>query len=73
VFIDQPAISIRDGIYGTQGQDFAETRSASRSSPTQAAMGGADRARYDVIHAHDWQAGPHADDPVDVLAGRRRR
>ncbi|HWN83887.1 MAG TPA: glycogen synthase GlgA [Vicinamibacterales bacterium] len=58
VFIDQPAYFDRDGIYGTQGQDFADNPERfaflAHAALRWAALTG---ARYDVIHAHDWQAG----------------
>jgi len=58
VFIDQPAYFDRDGIYGTQGQDFADNAERfaflAHAALRWAALTG---ARYDVIHAHDWQAG----------------
>jgi starch synthase len=58
IFIDQPAYFDRDGIYGTQGQDFADNPERfaflSHAALRWAALTG---ARYDVIHGHDWQAG----------------
>jgi len=58
VFIDQPAYFDREGIYGTQGQDFADNPERfaflAHAALRWAALTG---ARYDVIHAHDWQAG----------------
>jgi len=58
VFIDQPAYFDRDGIYGTQGQDFADNPERfaflAHAALRWAALTG---ARYDAIHAHDWQAG----------------
>ncbi|HEV8394411.1 MAG TPA: glycogen synthase GlgA [Vicinamibacterales bacterium] len=58
IFIDQPAYFDRDGIYGTQGQDFADNPERfaflAHAALRWAALTG---ARYDVIHAHDWQAG----------------
>jgi starch synthase len=58
VFIDQPAYFDRDGIYGTQGQDFSDNPERfaflAHAALRWAALTG---ARYDVIHAHDWQAG----------------
>ncbi len=58
VFIDQPAYFDRDGIYGTLGQDFADNPERfaflAHAALRWAALTG---ARYDAIHAHDWQAG----------------
>jgi starch synthase len=58
VFIDQPAYFDREGIYGSQGQDFADNPARfaflSHAALRWAALTG---ARYDVVHAHDWQAG----------------
>jgi len=58
IFIDQPAYFDREGIYGTQGQDFADNAERfaflAHAALRWAALTG---ARYDVIHAHDWQAG----------------
>ncbi|HZI81705.1 MAG TPA: glycogen synthase GlgA [Vicinamibacterales bacterium] len=58
IFIDQPAYFDRDGIYGTQGQDFADNPERfaflAHAALRWAALTG---ARYDVIHGHDWQAG----------------
>ena len=58
IFIDQPAYFDREGIYGTQGQDFADNPERfaflAHAALRWAALTG---ARYDVIHAHDWQAG----------------
>ena len=58
IFIDQPAYFDRDGIYGSQGQDFADNPERfaflAHAALRWAALTG---ARYDVIHAHDWQAG----------------
>ena len=58
VFIDQPAYFDRDGIYGTLGQDFTDNPERfaflAHAALRWAALTG---ARYDVIHAHDWQAG----------------
>ena len=58
IFIDQPAYFDRDGIYGTQGQDFSDNPERfaflAHAALRWAALTG---ARYDVIHGHDWQAG----------------
>jgi starch synthase len=58
IFIDHPAYFDRDGIYGSQGQDFADNPERfaflAHAALRWAALTG---ARYDVIHAHDWQAG----------------
>jgi starch synthase len=58
VFVEQAAYFDREGIYGTQGQDFADNAERfaflAHAALRWAALTG---ARYDVIHAHDWQAG----------------
>jgi starch synthase len=58
IFIDHPAYFDREGIYGSQGQDFADNPERfaflAHAALRWAALTG---ARYDVIHAHDWQAG----------------
>ena len=58
IFIDQPAYFDREGIYGSQGQDFADNPERfaflAHAALRWAALTG---ARYDVIHGHDWQAG----------------
>jgi starch synthase len=58
VFIDHPGYFDRDGIYGTQGQDFADNPERfaflAHAALRWAALTG---ARYDVIHCHDWQSG----------------
>ena len=58
IFIDHPAYFDRDGIYGSQGQDFTDNPERfaflAHAALRWAALTG---ARYDVIHAHDWQAG----------------
>jgi starch synthase len=58
VFIDRPAYFDREGVYGTQGQDYADNPERfaflAHAALRWAALTG---ARHDVIHAHDWQAG----------------
>lgn len=58
IFIDHPAYFDREGIYGTQGQDFVDNPARfaflAHAALRWAALTG---ARYDVIHGHDWQAG----------------
>src|ERR1043165_7023175 len=57
-FIDPPGYFDREGIYGSQGQDFADNPERfaflAHAALRWAALTG---ARYDVIHGHDWQAG----------------
>jgi len=58
IFIDHPGYFDREGIYGSQGQDFADNPERfaflAHAALRWAALTG---ARYDVIHGHDWQAG----------------
>jgi starch synthase len=57
IFIDYPAYFDRDYLYGVADRDYADN--AERFAFfCQAALEWASTAgRYDVVHAHDWQAG----------------
>ena len=69
ILIDYPPYFDRDFLYGTAGQDYADN--AERFAfLAQAALTWAfsSHQTYDVIHAHDWQAGL-----VPVLLGRMVR
>ncbi|CAN5868196.1 glycogen synthase GlgA [soil metagenome] len=58
VFVDAPALFDRAGLYGEGGRDYPDNavRFAvlARAALEYARLTG---DRYDVIHAHDWQAG----------------
>jgi starch synthase len=57
IFIDQPAYFDRDYLYGAAGHDYPDNpeRFAFFARAALEWAGGGDA--YDVIHAHDWQAG----------------
>ena len=60
VFVDEPALFDREGIYGQGGVDYADSAERFAVLATAAldvAHAGGARAWPDVIHAHDWQAG----------------
>ena len=69
VFIDHPPYFDRDYLYGAAGQDYADNPERfaflAQAALTWAFSTG---VRYDVVHAHDWQAGM-----VPVLLGRMVR
>ena len=56
LFVDHPGYFDRDYLYGTGGHDYADNAERfayfARAAVNQARLGG-----YDVVHAHDWQAG----------------
>jgi len=61
VFIDQPRYFDRAGLYGESGRDYSDNAERfaflCHAALRWAALTG---ARYDVVHGHDWQAGPLA-------------
>lgn len=58
LFLDHPGFYHREGLYGAGGEDYADNpaRFAFLSRGAVEWASGAE-APYDVIHAHDWQAG----------------
>ena len=58
LFVDHPAYFDRDGLYGHSGEDYPDNaaRFAFLSRAALAWAGQLDHS-YDLIHAHDWQAG----------------
>jgi starch synthase len=58
VFVDHPGYYDRDFLYGVPGQDYADNPERfaflCQAALTWALSTG---DRYDVVHAHDWQAG----------------
>jgi starch synthase len=58
VFIDHPAYFDREFLYGTAGHDYPDNpeRFAFLASAALE-WAAASRERFDVVHAHDWQAG----------------
>ena len=69
LFVDHPAYFDRDYLYGTGGHDYPDNPERfaflAQAALTWAFTNG---ERYDVVHAHDWQAGL-----VPVLLGRMAR
>jgi starch synthase len=69
VFVDHPPYFDRDYLYGTGGHDYPDNPERyaflSQAALTWAFSTG---VRYDIVHAHDWQAGL-----VPVLLGRMVR
>ena len=58
IFIEQPDYFDRDFLYGTSGQDYPDNPERF-AFLAHAALDGPRRhqKRFDVVHAHDWQAG----------------
>lgn len=58
LFVDQPEFYDRDALYGTAQGDY-DDNAARFAFLANAAVDwmASTRARYDVVHAHDWQAG----------------
>jgi starch synthase len=68
VFIDHPGYFDRDYLYGAGGRDYADNAERFAFLSTAALNWAADQPyRYDIVHAHDWQAGL-----VPVLLPRTR-
>jgi starch synthase len=69
IFVDHPPYFDRDYLYGTGGRDYPDNPERyaflSQAALTWAFSTG---VRYDIVHAHDWQAGL-----VPVLLGRMVR
>jgi starch synthase len=58
VFVDQPGLYDRDALYGAGGRDYADNPERFHHLASAALKwAGAQPHRYDVAHAHDWQAG----------------
>jgi starch synthase len=57
VFIDHPVYFDRDYLYGTGGHDYADNAERFAFLAHAALKWAASGPPYDVIHAHDWQAG----------------
>jgi starch synthase len=58
VFIDHPGYFDRDFLYGTAGQDYPDNPERFAFLALAALEWAASTAeRFDVVHAHDWQAG----------------
>jgi starch synthase len=57
VFIDHPIYFDRDYLYGTGGHDYADNAERFAFLAHAALKWAAEGPAYDVIHAHDWQAG----------------
>ena len=70
VFVDHPAYFDRDYLYGAPGHDYADNpeRYAFFAQAALSWAFGTANPRYDVVHAHDWQAGL-----VPVLLGQMFR
>lgn len=69
LFVDSPGFFDREYLYGAVGHDYADNPERF-AMLAQAALDWTveERRHYDVIHAHDWQAGL-----VPVLSGRMFR
>ena len=58
LFIDHPAYYDRDGLYGHAGKDYPDNAARfAFLSRAALAWAGQPSHSYDLIHAHDWQAG----------------
>jgi starch synthase len=57
VFVDHPVYFDRDYLYGTGGHDYADNAERFAFLAHAALAWAATGSPYDVIHAHDWQAG----------------
>src|ERR1041384_5565839 len=58
VFIDHPGYFDRDFLYGTAGQDYPDNPERFAFLALAALEWAASSGqRFDVVHAHDWQAG----------------
>ena len=58
VFVDYPPYFDRDFLYGTAGQDYPDNPERFAFLAVAALEWAASTARpFDVVHAHDWQAG----------------
>jgi starch synthase len=58
IFIDRPAYFDRDYLYGTAGQDYPDNPERFAFLALAALEWAASTPdRFDVVHAHDWQAG----------------
>ena len=68
VFVDHQGYFDRDYLYGVSGRDYADNPERFTFLSQAALDWAAAESTYDVIHAHDWQAGL-----VPVLAGQMFR
>jgi starch synthase len=57
VFVGHDAYFDRDHVYGTAGHDYADNAERFAFLARAALAWAAGQPRYDVVHAHDWQAG----------------
>ncbi|HEY6361976.1 MAG TPA: glycogen synthase GlgA [Vicinamibacterales bacterium] len=57
VFVGHAGYFDRDYLYGTGGHDFADNAERFAFLSRAALEWAATEPRYDVVHAHDWQAG----------------
>ena len=57
IFVDHPAYYDRDFLYGAGGHDYADNPERFAFLARAALEWAAQSRRYDVVHAHDWQAG----------------
>jgi starch synthase len=59
IFVDVPEWFDREGLYGARGVDHPDN-ALRFSGLCHAALGWAQASdrRFDIVHAHDWQAGP---------------
>jgi starch synthase len=57
VFIEQPAYFDRDYLYGAGGHDYPDNPERFAFFARAALEWAGEGAAYDVVHAHDWQAG----------------
>jgi starch synthase len=56
-FVGHPGYFDRDYLYGTGGHDFADNAERFAFFSRAVLEWAATEPRYDVVHAHDWQAG----------------
>ena len=57
LFVDAPAYFDREGLYGEGGTDYADNAERFAFLARAAAAWAGSTPAYDVVHAHDWQAG----------------
>ena len=58
VFVDHPAYYDRNAIYGEEGHDYADSPERFAFLAKAAlSWAGSTGIAYDIVHAHDWQAG----------------
>ena len=58
VFVESPPLYDRPGVYGERGLDYPDNdRRFALLSRAALEFAGQDTDPYDIVHAHDWQAG----------------